>query len=152
MEAKSPEDPVFVAAYDFIARTGAKSIQLRYEDDNEPTIWNVYIDYGYGHAVGAGLDPMRALKKVMDEIVDGGACAHCGRVTALADDWEADQLADEAICWIVYDPELQKFRRSCEGETKGRVFTRDPETGKLVGRNDPCPCGSGKKFKRCHGA
>jgi preprotein translocase subunit SecA len=21
-----------------------------------------------------------------------------------------------------------------------------------VGRNDPCPCGSGKKFKRCHGA
>ena len=19
-----------------------------------------------------------------------------------------------------------------------------------VGRNDPCPCGSGKKFKRCH--
>jgi preprotein translocase subunit SecA len=24
------------------------------------------------------------------------------------------------------------------------------ETGK-VGRNDPCPCGSGKKFKKCHG-
>ena len=21
-----------------------------------------------------------------------------------------------------------------------------------VGRNDPCPCGSGKKFKKCHGA
>jgi uncharacterized protein YecA (UPF0149 family) len=21
-----------------------------------------------------------------------------------------------------------------------------------VGRNDPCPCGSGKKYKRCHGA
>jgi len=20
-----------------------------------------------------------------------------------------------------------------------------------VGRNDPCPCGSGKKYKRCHG-
>jgi preprotein translocase subunit SecA len=24
--------------------------------------------------------------------------------------------------------------------------------GKVVGRNDLCPCGSGKKFKRCHGA
>ncbi|MGD8377760.1 MAG: preprotein translocase subunit SecA [Acidobacteriota bacterium] len=23
---------------------------------------------------------------------------------------------------------------------------------KKVGRNDPCPCGSGKKFKKCHGA
>jgi preprotein translocase subunit SecA len=24
--------------------------------------------------------------------------------------------------------------------------------GNKVGRNDPCPCGSGKKFKKCHGA
>jgi len=24
--------------------------------------------------------------------------------------------------------------------------------GEKVGRNDPCPCGSGKKFKKCHGA
>jgi preprotein translocase subunit SecA len=24
-------------------------------------------------------------------------------------------------------------------------------TGPKVGRNDPCPCGSGKKFKNCHG-
>jgi preprotein translocase subunit SecA len=23
--------------------------------------------------------------------------------------------------------------------------------GGKVGRNDPCPCGSGKKFKHCHG-
>jgi uncharacterized protein YecA (UPF0149 family) len=23
--------------------------------------------------------------------------------------------------------------------------------GGTTGRNDPCPCGSGKKFKRCHG-
>ena len=27
-----------------------------------------------------------------------------------------------------------------------------PEEIRGVGRNDPCPCGSGKKFKRCHGA
>ncbi|MFW5426476.1 MAG: SEC-C metal-binding domain-containing protein, partial [Methylophagaceae bacterium] len=30
-----------------------------------------------------------------------------------------------------------------------KPVTRD---GKKVGRNDPCPCGSGKKFKQCHGA
>jgi preprotein translocase subunit SecA len=23
---------------------------------------------------------------------------------------------------------------------------------KKVGRNEPCPCGSGKKYKHCHGA
>ncbi len=27
----------------------------------------------------------------------------------------------------------------------------DTEIFKNVGRNEPCPCGSGKKFKRCHG-
>jgi preprotein translocase subunit SecA len=31
-----------------------------------------------------------------------------------------------------------------------RVPAANPYTG--VGRNDPCPCGSGKKFKKCHGA
>ena len=24
-------------------------------------------------------------------------------------------------------------------------------TGRKVGRNEPCPCGSGKKYKQCHG-
>jgi len=28
----------------------------------------------------------------------------------------------------------------------------DPETWGKVGRNEPCPCGTGKKFKHCHGA
>ncbi len=27
-----------------------------------------------------------------------------------------------------------------------------PRTEPKVGRNDPCPCGSGKKYKKCHGA
>ena len=28
----------------------------------------------------------------------------------------------------------------------------DISTPKKIGRNDPCPCGSGKKFKQCHGS
>ena len=28
---------------------------------------------------------------------------------------------------------------------------KDPTTWGKVGRNEPCPCGSGKKFKHCHG-
>ena len=31
-----------------------------------------------------------------------------------------------------------------------QVQTRTVE--EKVGRNDPCPCGSGKKFKKCHGS
>jgi len=44
-------------------------------------------------------------------------------------------------------------------ELESQSEVRSPESGvnndpkyKDVGRNDPCPCGSGKKFKKCHGA
>jgi preprotein translocase subunit SecA len=30
--------------------------------------------------------------------------------------------------------------------------TAQRRSGEKVGRNDPCPCGSGKKYKKCHGA
>jgi preprotein translocase subunit SecA len=31
------------------------------------------------------------------------------------------------------------------------TYERLKKEGKKIGRNDPCPCGSGKKFKKCHG-
>ncbi len=41
-------------------------------------------------------------------------------------------------------------------ELKAEMLDRKPETVRRespkVGRNDPCPCGSGKKYKNCHGA
>jgi preprotein translocase subunit SecA len=35
--------------------------------------------------------------------------------------------------------------------TARAVDPNDPTTWGKVGRNDPCPCGSGKKYKHCHG-
>jgi preprotein translocase subunit SecA len=35
------------------------------------------------------------------------------------------------------------------GEPAAQPFTREQPK---VGRNEPCPCGSGKKYKHCHGA
>ena len=34
-----------------------------------------------------------------------------------------------------------------------RTYPDDPLDRSIpkIGRNDPCPCGSGRKFKRCHG-
>ena len=31
------------------------------------------------------------------------------------------------------------------------VGKQKDESGHVIGRNDPCPCGSGKKYKKCHG-
>jgi preprotein translocase subunit SecA len=38
-----------------------------------------------------------------------------------------------------------------EPETEGAEHKPFVRTGEKVGRNDPCPCGSGKKYKQCHG-
>ncbi len=37
-------------------------------------------------------------------------------------------------------------------ETLQQFATPSAKDMKDAGRNDPCPCGSGKKFKKCHGA
>ena len=38
------------------------------------------------------------------------------------------------------------------GERPARQAAPQKREGPKVGRNDPCPCGSGKKYKKCHGA
>ena len=39
-----------------------------------------------------------------------------------------------------------------EAEERAAAAQSQRQTGKKVGRNQPCPCGSGKKYKLCHGA
>ncbi len=48
------------------------------------------------------------------------------------------------------------FRAAREGAPVGSgaaAASRDPIRRDVpkVGRNEPCPCGSGKKYKQCHG-
>ncbi len=40
---------------------------------------------------------------------------------------------------------------STSGSTDGSEKKRPVKKGEKVGRNDPCPCGSGKKYKKCCG-
>ncbi len=56
---------------------------------------------------------------------------------------ERDQLIDEA-CFGVQDLRLYWVEHAPKPETR--------RVGPTPGRNDPCPCGSGKKYKKCHGA
>ena len=45
----------------------------------------------------------------------------------------------------------RRGRASGEGRRR-RPRARRRRRRPKVGRNDPCPCGSGKKYKKCHGA
>ena len=42
-------------------------------------------------------------------------------------------------------------RRAAQGVSRRRKPTTFKREERKVGRNQPCPCGSGKKYKRCHG-
>ncbi len=46
----------------------------------------------------------------------------------------------------------QKSNPMAEASQAGRQTRTVRRKVPKVGRNDPCPCGSGKKYKKCHGA
>ena len=58
-------------------------------------------------------------------------------------------LHDEASAvGPVADPPQGQGQAGAAAMAEKKPFVRD---GKKVGRNEPCPCGSGKKYKQCHG-
>jgi preprotein translocase subunit SecA len=63
--------------------------------------------------------------------------------------WKAELTADTQARRQVAAPPRQDFSYSAPPKEAPQPVRRQ---GKKVGRNDPCPCGSGKKYKKCHGA
>jgi preprotein translocase subunit SecA len=47
--------------------------------------------------------------------------------------------------------DFSQYGTSGGGQAPGERRTEPVRVDKKVGRNDPCPCGSGKKYKNCHG-
>ncbi len=85
--------------------------------------------------VEEALDTIAALVPDDDEAGGGEASAD-----------ERDELIGEALV-AAYD--LREYWRDVEFE---QVRVKEPiRREPKIGRNDPCPCGSGRKFKQCHG-
>ena len=51
--------------------------------------------------------------------------------------------------WHDSDGEHRHRERSAFVQQAGRWYFIDPTVPLKAGRNDPCPCGSGQKFKKC---
>lgn len=52
--------------------------------------------------------------------------------------------------------ELEEWKPIYDGETRKRLYLEQKQSGTVkkaqkIYPNDPCPCGSGKKYKKCHG-
>jgi preprotein translocase subunit SecA len=50
-----------------------------------------------------------------------------------------------------YKAERTDLLSQAHSDTQQQQKTQPVKVEKKVGRNDPCPCGSGKKYKQCHG-
>jgi preprotein translocase subunit SecA len=69
------------------------------------------------------------------------------KVTISQDD-EDEEL--EVVVAGATEPEKRQLSYSAPSETGGVTLDKSASGG--PSRNSPCPCGSGKKYKRCHGA
>ena len=74
---------------------------------------------------------------------DGNGTASAAQVSTSADELEEAFMRRKRR-------ELEQARMAGAGDTQQvQQVVRGQEK---VGRNDPCPCGSGKKYKKCHGS
>ncbi len=121
MSEESDGQDKIQAGVHFLHRTGAKSVQIRYSDDEQPTIWFVVALYDGNNPAGiegvetdAAINPVRAILRLCERLADGGECAHCHRRVGFEPDSIDAMPFDQMICWYQYDPELKKYRRGCE--------------------------------------
>jgi len=79
------------------------------------------------------------------------AIAAAASAAARAEDAAPQRLPDFARA---LERRQERQQRDLQYQTgAGQAEAPKPvRAGAKVGRNDPCPCGSGKKYKKCHGA
>ena len=104
----------------------------------------------------------------MDDLKQGIGLRAIGQQDpVIAYKMEGFDMFDEMISNIQEETVKALFHATVQTETERKAVAKVTNTSgtgdaevtkkpvkvdKKVGRNDPCPCGSGKKYKRCHGA
>jgi hypothetical protein len=106
------QDPRLPAAVAMLGRTGAAEFQVRYCEEEKPTVWVACARWGKHWEAAGAMSPLRAIFRLCDEVIDGGTCQHCQRPTGFSPELDALPLG-EHVCWYQWDPELATFRRGC---------------------------------------
>ncbi len=69
-----------------------------------------------------------------------------------------ESIAEDTVRFLYHVEHPEKVQRVRVADPTSTNLDNEPvnrtvvNKEKKVGRNDPCPCGSGKKYKKCHGA
>lgn len=120
------------------------------DDTDDSVLWEIWLA-GFERAMAMRLSAWeKLLKRKQESIAQESAfllmdLLDIGLSSEPPDDAGAQKLAADAPSLI---PEL------AGNLYRAHVLTSAPAPVRTVsvGRNDPCPCGSGLKYKKCHGA
>jgi len=63
--------------------------------------------------------------------------------------WNVSQTSHDQVGQFAMAEQQRAAAQAPQGDVKTKQIKLEQPK---VGRNDPCPCGSGKKYKKCHGA
>jgi uncharacterized protein len=123
------------------------------EDEDDVVLWEVWIA-GFETAMSLGLDSWEKLLQSRKESQAQEAAYGIVSLLAASD----PNLSDEDA----KDPEMIRMQQDAPRlipdlaielyRAHRLTAPQQPLRSESIGRNDPCPCGSGLKYKRCHGA
>ncbi len=98
------------------------------------------------------LFPQGELRNIREEHPDFDPRAQAAQAPAQTGPQPMGMLGGNMPPGMAPPPGMDQFQaQGSQPQEMGKVATIRREEPK-VGRNDPCPCGSGKKYKKCHGA
>ena len=130
-----------------ILRTMEKQLLLQILDG----LWKEHLQALEHLRQGIGLraygqrDPLNEYKREAFELFDRMLNAMRHTLTRILLSFPVEQIQERAVP----EPPPQAAVPTAGGQASTGGGT--PRTRRRVGRNDPCPCGSGRKYKHCHG-
>jgi preprotein translocase subunit SecA len=99
-----------------------------------------------------GLADKPAHERVAPKLVETQPHIYAKLSELLAEDVKENAMSAETAATIIKPTEvvIEAFDAAVSGRRPGERQGTVVAAAK-VGRNEPCPCGSGKKYKKCHG-
>jgi hypothetical protein len=100
-----------------------------------------------------GLDEKPPHERTLPALVERQPHIYTKLTELLLEDVTTDAMSAETAS-VIFPPTqviVEAFDAAIGGRRPGERVGPVIRDAAKVGRNDPCPCGSGKKYKKCHG-
>ncbi len=102
---------------------------------------------GVGFRGYAQKDPLNEYKREGHELFEEMIKGFKEEVSSILFHLKVEEGTEAPVARQQREQQVIEHHGESDGTTTKTVRRKD----KKVGRNDPCPCGSGKKYKKCHG-